>query len=291
MSGERVRVRLDLQATSYETVRLSVMAASPSPAPTRKSARSAARKESRESDGGPKQESDEEKENDKVASSSRRRSSSSSAASSSKHTETALLQPQAPYPAVEAKINDSIIYAFFRYCAERHKIYHRKEAGVPAAELSEDQLFVKGRYGNVFRQLDRGSAFVRDNIINKGDQSNDEICFRVFLYNVFSNTETYARWEKELGEVPSLKNFDVAAYTKILDPVVAAGGRIYSSGFQLVPPTNVFPKMSGHAASLRLLKLMVDVGLAERIQKCKYIVDASALVQTLPTLGGFLSLK
>ncbi|CAO1626682.1 unnamed protein product [Parajaminaea phylloscopi] len=203
----------------------------------------------------------------------------------------AVLQPQPPYPPIETNVDETILYALFRYCAERHHIYHRKEAGLEGKELSSDPLFVRGRYGNVFRQLDRGSAFVRTHVIAHGDAALEEVCFRVFLYCVFSNNDTYTRWERELGQVPSLANFNLARYTAILDPVVAKGGRIYASSFQLVPPTSVFGAMSGHAASLRLVKLMLDVELGQRIAKCKYLVDASALVQAIPTLGGFLSLN
>lgn len=206
--------------------------------------------------------------------------------------EYALLEPQLPYAPVETPINDPYIYAFYRFCGERHRIYHKKEAGLPAAELTKDHFFLTGRYGNVFRQLDRGSVYVRDQVVGKGSQDPIEILFRVFLYCIFSNNETYERWKAALQEYPSTSNFDLDRYTEILDPHVGMGGRIYVSGFQLVPPTNVFGHdMSGHAASLRLLKLMMDVGLPQRLMACKYLVDASALVQSIPTMGGFLSLK
>ncbi|PWN38646.1 hypothetical protein IE81DRAFT_296011 [Ceraceosorus guamensis] len=210
------------------------------------------------------------------------------------HSESALLEPQAPYTPVETPISD-IIYHFLRYCAERHKVWHRKEVLNQAKPWTDDPIIPEGRYGNVFRQLDRGSIAMQQDVISKGDQSHEEICFRIFLNNAFCNRRTWNRWEVELDEVPSLKNFDVKRYSQILDPIVARGDIIYSSEFQMVPPRHFFgatsSTMSGHTASLKMVQVMLEVDLAGRLKECKYLCDASALVQSIPGMGGFLSMN
>lgn len=73
---------------------------------------------------------------------------------------------------------------------------------------------------------------------------------------------------------------------------------IYLGGFQLVPPTIYFcddrnksKSVPNYWASLRLVQAIMDAGLPAQLAKCKYAIDASYVLQTIPTLGGFLSLN
>lgn len=52
----------------------------------------------------------------------------------------------------------------------------RREAGVPRGELSEDETMTKMFVGNVYRELDRGSLRMKDEIIAEGEQSIEEVC-------------------------------------------------------------------------------------------------------------------
>lgn len=45
-----------------------------------------------------------------------------------------------------------------------------------------------------------------------------------------------------------------------------------------------------YSGTLRLIKSMMEMGLPARLLECKYAVDASEYIQTIPTLGPFLSL-
>ena len=55
-------------------------------------------------------------------------------------------------------------------------MYERKERGVPRAELSEDETMRRMYVGNVFRELDRGSVRMKEEIVGEGDQSLEEVC-------------------------------------------------------------------------------------------------------------------
>lgn len=89
--------------------------------------------------------------------------------------EPALLEPHG-LPPVQAQVNNRYAYLFFRFCAERHKMWERRQAGVARNELSKDETMTKTRVGNIYRQLDPSGAWLREHVICVGEQSQEEIC-------------------------------------------------------------------------------------------------------------------
>ncbi|KAK6903339.1 hypothetical protein I203_108604 [Kwoniella mangroviensis CBS 8507] len=216
-------------------------------------------------------------------------------------TEPALLLPHGLQP-VETTVDNHWVYLFFRFCAERHKMYNRRLAGVPRDQLTEDETMSKVHIGNVYRQLDPSSRNIRENIIGKGDQTPQEICFRLFLYCMFYNESTWNELcSVSTGGLPAWQHYvtDLPAYEGVLYRLsMVEKKKIYYGGFQLVPPTIYFTDnrnrnkdMPHFAASLRLVLAIMLTSLPTKLLECSYAVDASYLLQTIPTFGGFLSLN
>lgn len=89
--------------------------------------------------------------------------------------EYATLEPHG-LGAVTTPIDNHWMYLFFRFCAERQKMQHLRDAGVPRDQLTKDETMSKEHIGNVYRELDAGSKRMKEVIIANGDQSNEEIC-------------------------------------------------------------------------------------------------------------------
>lgn len=53
---------------------------------------------------------------------------------------------------------------FFAYARERHSIYLRRSAGVPRAEWTKDAILREHRFTNVFRELDKTTAWFRKHV-------------------------------------------------------------------------------------------------------------------------------
>ncbi|KAL1410986.1 hypothetical protein Q8F55_001929 [Vanrija albida] len=216
-------------------------------------------------------------------------------------TEDTVLKPL-HYPPVDVEVQNYWVYFFYRFCAERHHMYDRRQSGVARNKLSADYTMTNTHIGNVYRQLDGGSQRMRTSIIPNGDQSAEEVCFRVLLYCAFYNEDSWeALGAAATGGVPSWKTFkqDLPAMEAALhDLSVVQKRKIYLGGFQLVPPTIYFcddrnksKSIANYAASLWLVEAMMEAGLPAELVRCKYAVDASYVLQTIPTLGGFLSLN
>mmetsp|Transcript_131717 Transcript_131717/g.232918 ORF Transcript_131717/g.232918 Transcript_131717/m.232918 type:complete len:331 (-) Transcript_131717:67-1059(-) len=68
---------------------------------------------------------------------------------------------------------DDPVAAFFDFCREREQIRHRRESGAPAP-WSEDPIFQRGRFLNVFREDDRATKSILrflEPVAKKGDES------------------------------------------------------------------------------------------------------------------------
>ena len=65
-----------------------------------------------------------------------------------------------PYAtALDGLVLEDPVTAFFGFCREREKIRLRRESGAPAP-WSEDPIFQRGRFLNIFREDDRGSKAI-----------------------------------------------------------------------------------------------------------------------------------
>ena len=65
-----------------------------------------------------------------------------------------------PYAAaLDGLVLDDPVDAFFAFCRERERIRVRRESGAPAP-WSDDPIFQRGRFLNVFREDDRGSQAI-----------------------------------------------------------------------------------------------------------------------------------
>ncbi|BEI87912.1 uncharacterized protein CcaverHIS019_0106300 [Cutaneotrichosporon cavernicola] len=203
---------------------------------------------------------------------------------------------------VQCKVDNHWVYLFFRFCAERHAMYTRRAAGVARHKLTNDETMKAIHIGNVYRQLDPSSANMRNNIIGKGDQSVGEVCFRVFLFCMFYKDTTWEALCKAVGGIPTWNNFetDMPAMEATLHQMsIVEHQRLWRGAFQIVPPTVYFAKtyrnrgkdMAHYAASLRLVLAIMKAGIPARLAKCTYAVDASYVLGTVPTLGGFLGLN
>ena len=66
-------------------------------------------------------------------------------------------------------------------------MYEKREMGISRDQLSDDETMTKTFVGNIFRELDGGSKRIKQNVIDKGDQSNQEICCQSLPISLFAS--------------------------------------------------------------------------------------------------------
>ncbi|MCI0525851.1 MAG: hypothetical protein L0Y56_00155, partial [Nitrospira sp.] len=85
----------------------------------------------------------------------------------------------------------SEVYNFYWYLAtERQNIFFRKLGG-SGPPWTNDPILQEYKFTNAYRASDRVSQYLIRNVIYEGDQSPEEVIFRIVLFKVFNKIETW----------------------------------------------------------------------------------------------------
>lgn len=220
-------------------------------------------------------------------------------------------------------IASPIFEYYFRFAIERMRVFYRRLEGVPLLvgepepyeAWSEDTVLQSYKFTNCYRYLDRISQdclrragrpdlhmeFSQHSRVDLTDPR--EVFFRVMLYKWFNREEPWTALVQALGEVPSVKSFDVRHYTEILNEHRARGGKIFTSAYMTTGvPTWFCDSSIKHENVFRLLKAWLDAGVPEQLLVAKdqaaahmclmYDVERSKRSDTgekWPMMGDFLA--
>lgn len=69
---------------------------------------------------------------------------------------------------------------YWRFAAERQRIFHRRASGMPAP-WTGDPILARHKFTSVYRAADRVSQYLIREVIYAGPQDQDEMVFRVLL--------------------------------------------------------------------------------------------------------------
>lgn len=86
-------------------------------------------------------------------------------------------------------ISDSIARHFFDVMAERHRVYERRAAGQPWP-WTEDRILQEGRFCNVYRELDKTTAWFREHI-REPLRDRPEVLLATVAFRWFNRIETW----------------------------------------------------------------------------------------------------
>jgi hypothetical protein len=184
-------------------------------------------------------------------------------------------------PAKPTKVYDT--YWFF--AAERQAIFFRRARG-EAPPWTEDRVLAGFKFTNAYRASDRVSQYLIRKVIYEGDQSRDEIFFRIVLFKLFNRVGTWELLKEHFGDV-SLRTYSYRAYDRVLTAQSAEGGKLYSAAY--IMPTGGIRGQRKHRMHLKLLERMVSERVADRISECKSMGAAFDLLASYPTIGDFLA--
>jgi len=178
-----------------------------------------------------------------------------------------------------------VFESYWRFAAERQAMYERRLSGEPPP-WTDDAVLASFRFTNVFRASDRVSQYLIRNVIYRGDESPDEVLFRILLFKLFNKIETWELLEGEFGAL-SLATFDPGRVDAMLSRARARGRRIYSNAY-IIPsvPGWRTPKHAGH---LRLAVELAEQGFTERVRATGSLEELFLLLRGVPGLGDFLA--
>lgn len=116
----------------------------------------------------------------------------------------------------------ALFYEFVWFCRERHNIYERRERGEPPP-WTDDPILQRYKINNVFRDLDRGSIWLKDNLVYE-----DEIdrLGRVVFFRLWNNW----RQIEQLGGIPPVREWD-----NVEAMMTEKGLKLYNPAYRSLP--------------------------------------------------------
>jgi alpha-glutamyl/putrescinyl thymine pyrophosphorylase clade 1 len=174
---------------------------------------------------------------------------------------------------------------YWRFAAARQAVYEARLSG-QSPPWSDDPILAAYRFTNCYRAADRVSQYLITQVCYRGDQSWDEVFFRVLLFKIFNRVATWRLLRTRLGQV-TWAEYGYAAYNAILSRALAAGERLYSAAYIMPPPP--LGEERKHSNHLRLLELMMKDRAPAKVAGAASMSAAFKVLAGYPGVGAFLA--
>lgn len=194
--------------------------------------------------------------------------------------------PADPFMIAGRRLSPTPVFdTFWRFAVSRQRLYLARLDRQPQP-WTDDEILQEFRFTNVFRSTDRVSQYLMSEVqYGKGrSQKPAEVVFRTLLFKFFNKVETWEEIEQHVGE-PTWAEFDFRQIASVLDDA-AERGPIYSAAYMIPPPK--LGEARKHRNHLRLLKLMMDDRIADRLAEADGLERVYELLATYPSVGPFL---
>lgn len=186
-------------------------------------------------------------------------------------------------PARQTEVYDT----YWRFAAERQAIFFRKMSET-IPPWTDDPILAKYKFTNAYRASDRVSQYLIRHVIYAGEQTPEEILFRILIFKTFNRISTWELLERSLGTV-RYTTYDYKAYDRVLSAALAKGERIYSAAYIMTSGRSSFGHSRKHRNHLRLIDLIMKDEAADRITEAGRMQDVFDLLRGYPTIGDFLA--
>jgi alpha-glutamyl/putrescinyl thymine pyrophosphorylase clade 1 len=182
-------------------------------------------------------------------------------------------------------VNPTVVFdSYWKFAAERYRIYQRRLAGEPGP-WTDDPILSAYKFTNVFRACDRVSQFlIKEVIYNPEAPTNaEEVVFRILLFKLFNSIPAWETLKANFG-TPTWKGFDEKAYGVELGQAKVKGFNIWNMAY--VQNQNVFTHLpTKHERYLALLGHMMSTNVTGKLQAAKSYADAFRVLQSYPLHG------
>ena len=179
--------------------------------------------------------------------------------------------------------------AYWKFAAERQEIFFKRINRMMNSYTS-DNVLREYKFTNAYRASDRVSQYLIKNVIYKGDNSPEEVFFRIILFKVFNKIQTWELLQDKLGQI-SYKEYDRETYASILSSAMERNVRIYSSAYIMPTRTREYTSSSKHINYLMILETMMRDNLPSKICEAKSMQHVFELLRSYPMIGDFLAFQ
>jgi hypothetical protein len=176
---------------------------------------------------------------------------------------------------------------YWRFAAERQAIFFRRVTGTQAPWTS-DPILARHKFTNAYRASDRVSQYLIKQVIYSGEQTPEELFFRVILFKLFNKIETWELLQQAFDGV-AYREYSSERYDRVLSSAQARGQSIYSGAYIMPTGGKAFPPGPKHRMHLMLLDRMMKDDLPARVFAATRLSAVFDMLRSYPTIGDFLA--
>ena len=186
------------------------------------------------------------------------------------------------------KPKQSIVFdTYWKFAAERQSVFFKRiDNSIPP--WTDDMVLRLFKFTNAYRASDRVSQFLIKEVIYKGDQSPNELFFRIILFKLFNKIDTWKALESELREIRH-SEYNFSRYDKLLKKIKKKNGVIYSAAYIMASGKSAYGQEYKHQNHLMMLENMMDDEFPQRILNLRSMQSLYDGLKEYPNIGPFLA--
>lgn len=185
---------------------------------------------------------------------------------------------------IEDEFDDKSLDLFWQFITERQQVWHRRVIEEKPSPWTDDEILKQNRFTNVYRQLDPGTQYVIQNILEADAPREDKI-FNVMMYRLIGRLETH----EDLG-FQSLESFNADTFEEELKYRRDQKGETVFTGAYMVAGYSQMgssDKVENIAALFD--EISSDAEYFNELISTNSAEDAYNLIRSQPGFGNFLS--
>ena len=190
-------------------------------------------------------------------------------------------------PSGRTLVATPVFDTYWRFAANRQQIFMDRVQGYPPP-WTNDPVLAYYRFTNPYRASDRVSQYVIRHVLYRGEQSPDEIFFRLMLFKLFNRINTW-EWLCAQLDFPTKASYDFDKYADALDQLVQLQTKVYSAAY-MIPNPNL-GHVKKHHNHLKLIEFMLQRHLPNRIADATSLEAVFDTLKGVPSIGPFLSFQ
>eukprot|EP01083_Nonionella_stella_P011526 32715_1 len=176
---------------------------------------------------------------------------------------------------------------FWKYIIERHSIHKKRTNGEPSP-WTTDEILLKWKFTNVFRDIDPGTQYVIHDIITHLKDDFVNLLFNIIIYRVYNKINTM----NEIG-LQDIEHFVPAKLERSLRQIVANNQTVFTNAFvvpsyRFVDPNNKYDKIGRTCVLFERMTHEIP-HLCEHVLAQKNSEETYKALLKLPGLGKFLA--
>lgn len=130
-------------------------------------------------------------------------------------------------PSQKEEVVEKHVFRFFEAMFERQEIWYRRFVLKQDRPWTQDRFLRDYKFTNVYRELDRSSQYLIENVILKDYKDETDLFWKICFYRLFNNPETF----KSLGGVPGYYDFDQASFRKHILKIRNSGQNPFTNAY------------------------------------------------------------